>query len=55
MDNDEDPDRFREQAEYCRLQARKASDPRDKEAWLRVAGDWIEMAEDAERRRREDQ
>jgi hypothetical protein len=47
----DDPNRFREQAEYCRLQAKKAADLRDKEAWLKIAGDWIHMAEEAERRR----
>jgi len=54
MKSDSDPSRFREQAEYCRMQARKASDPKDKEAWLKIAGDWVQMAEDAQRRRREE-
>jgi len=48
--NSDDPNRYREQAEYCRTQAKKASDPKDKEAWLKVAADWLQMAEDAERR-----
>jgi hypothetical protein len=46
----DDASRFREQAEYCRLQAKKASDLRDKEAWLKIAADWIQKAEEAERR-----
>ena len=49
----DDPNRFREQAEYCRQQAEKASDPREKEVWLKVAGDWLQKVEDAERRRRQ--
>jgi hypothetical protein len=52
-DND-NPFRFRNLAEQCRLQASKASDPRDKEAWLRLADDWIQMAENEERRRDQD-
>ena len=41
---------YREQAEYCRQQASKARDPTDKAAWLKVAGDWLRMAENAEQR-----
>jgi hypothetical protein len=37
MSSADDPSYFREQAEYCRLQAQKASDPKDKAAWLKVA------------------
>jgi len=50
MSND-DPVHFREQADYCRRQAERASDPRDKEAWLKVARDWLQMATDTEHRR----
>jgi hypothetical protein len=49
--SEDDTDRYREQAEYCRLQAKNASSPKDQEAWLKIAGDWLQMAEDAERRR----
>lgn len=51
MSDDDPAARFREQAEYCRQQAQKAHDPRDKEAWLKVASDWLQMSADAERRR----
>jgi hypothetical protein len=44
MAND-DAKRFREQAEECRQQAEKAKSPLDKEAWLRVAGEWIKLAQ----------
>jgi hypothetical protein len=47
----DDPARYREQAEYCRRQAQRAHDPRDKEAWLKIAGDWLQLASDADRRR----
>jgi hypothetical protein len=38
MSSDDDASHLREQAEYCRLQAQKASGPNDKRAWLKVAG-----------------
>jgi hypothetical protein len=47
MSND-DADRFRKQAEECREQAERAINPLDKEAWLRVAGEWIKLAQSAE-------
>jgi hypothetical protein len=43
--------RFRKQAEEARQHAEKAISPLDKEAWLRVAGEWIKLAESAEARR----
>jgi hypothetical protein len=52
MPNDE-ADRFRKQADECREQAAKAISPLDKEAWLRVAGEWLKLAMSVEERRRE--
>jgi hypothetical protein len=46
-----DADRFRQEAEECRQQSHKAVSQLDKEAWLRLAADWIKMAENAEQRR----
>lgn len=46
-------DRFRKQAEEARLQAEKAISPLDKEAWLKVAGEWIKLAQSVEERQRE--
>lgn len=46
----EDADRFRKQAEECREQAAKAFSPLDKEAWLRVAEEWLKLALSADRR-----
>jgi hypothetical protein len=43
--------RFRAQAEECRQQAERAISLLDKDSWLRVAGEWIKLAQDAERRR----
>jgi len=43
MSKDE-ADRFRKQAEECREQAAKALSPLDKEAWLRVAEEWLKLA-----------
>jgi hypothetical protein len=47
----DDPGRFRDHAEYCSLQAEDAIDPIDKKAWLKVADDWMQMAEATRRRR----
>ena len=47
----DDADRFPKQAEECREQAVKAVSPLDKEAWLRVAEEWLKLALSAEGRR----
>jgi len=41
-------DRFRHQAEECRLNARRAMRPVDREAWLRLAAKWVKLAQGAE-------
>jgi hypothetical protein len=46
----DDPAKFRKQAEECREQAAKALSPLDKDAWLRVANDWLKLALSAESR-----
>ena len=46
-----DANRYREQAEYCRAQGRKAISTNDKEAWLKIAEDWLMLAEQASRNR----
>jgi hypothetical protein len=43
-------DRFRRIAEECRVQAAKATSPLDREAWLRLAEDWIKFAATIEAR-----
>jgi hypothetical protein len=43
--------RFRSEAEECRKLADEARNPIDKEAWLRLASDWIALAQAAEQRR----
>lgn len=50
----DDVDRYRKQAEECRQQAEKAISLLDKLAWLKVAGEWIKLAQDAETRPRRD-
>jgi hypothetical protein len=47
-----DADRFRKEAEECRRLAERSVSQIDKEAWLRLAADWIRLAENAEERRR---
>jgi hypothetical protein len=52
-----DADRYRQQAEECRKQAETAFSPLDKEAWLKLAADWLQMVkliEDREGRWRQD-
>jgi hypothetical protein len=46
--SEDDAARFRKQADECRQQAEKAISPLDKETWLRVAGEWIKLAQSAE-------
>jgi hypothetical protein len=41
---------FRRQAEESRQQAAKAINPLDKESWLRVAEEWIKLAQASEQR-----
>jgi hypothetical protein len=43
--------RFRKQAEEAREQAAKAISPLDKEAWLRVAEEWLKLATSADSRK----
>jgi hypothetical protein len=45
-----DSEKFRRQADESRQQAAKAINPLDKEAWLRVAEEWIKLAQASERR-----
>jgi hypothetical protein len=47
----DEADRFRKQADECREQAAKAISPLDKEAWLRVAEEWLKLALSKEERR----
>jgi hypothetical protein len=50
--SDEDIARFRQKAEECRQQAEKSLSSFDKESWLRLADDWIKMAQEIGRRLR---
>jgi hypothetical protein len=44
----DDAPRFHQQAADAQAHAEKAINPLDKEAWLKVAGDWIRLAQNAE-------
>ena len=46
-----DVQRFRSEAKECRRLAEQATNPIDKQAWLRLAEDWIKLAEETEERR----
>ena len=46
-----DADQYRQEAEECRKLAESAVSEPDKEAWLRLAADWMKLAESAEQRR----
>ena len=45
-----DADSFRKEAEECREQAAKAISQLDKDTWLRLAAEWIKLAQAAEER-----
>jgi hypothetical protein len=47
---DPDSERFRQEAEECLKLAERSVSQLDKEAWLRLAGDWIKLAEKVEQR-----
>ena len=49
--SDKDIARFRKEAAESREMAEKAINPLDKEAWLRLAGEWLKLAQDVESRR----
>jgi hypothetical protein len=49
--SDQDIARFRATAEECRQQAERAISLLDKESWLRLAGEWIKLAQDTHQRR----
>ena len=45
-----DAERYRQMAEECRQKAEKAFSPLDKEAWLKLAADWLLMVRLIEQR-----
>jgi hypothetical protein len=47
-----DAERFRRLAQECVEQAEKSISPLDKEMWLRVAAEWIKLAQSADERDR---
>jgi hypothetical protein len=44
----DDAARFRTQAEEAREHAARVASPLDKEAWLRIAEEWLKFSESAE-------
>jgi len=44
-----DADRFLDLAEECLREAEKAISPFDKEAWLKLADDWMTLAREAKK------
>ena len=46
-----DAEMFRKQAEECRQMAARAINPDEREGWLKLAADWLRLAERAESRR----
>jgi hypothetical protein len=49
--SDNDSIRFRKQAEEATEQAAKSISPVAKETWLRIAGEWLKLAQSADRHR----
>jgi uncharacterized alpha-E superfamily protein len=45
---DIEPEKFRREAEECRRNAEQARNPIDREAWLRLAEDWMELVRSAD-------
>ena len=45
-----DAERFRQEAEECRQHAEKPVNHLDKEAWLRLAAEWLTLAQGADQR-----
>ncbi|UPJ44954.1 hypothetical protein IVB40_13480 [Bradyrhizobium sp. 40] len=45
--SEKDADRYRAEAEECRRLAENALKGPDREAWLRLAADWLKLADDA--------
>lgn len=48
-----DVDRFRKEANECRMLGAAATTAIDKESWLRLAGEWQKLAEEAAKRPRQ--
>jgi hypothetical protein len=46
-------ERLRKEAEECRREAERSSDPGNKEFWSRMAEGWIELSEKAEVQKRQ--
>jgi hypothetical protein len=46
-----DAERYRRQAAECRKLAERSANQFDKNSWLRLADDWIDLAEADEERR----
>jgi hypothetical protein len=46
-----DAERYRRQAEECRKLAERSANQFDKNSWLRLADEWIKLAEADEERR----
>jgi hypothetical protein len=42
---EDDTEQFRQQAEECRREAEKAITPWTREAWLKLAADWLRLAQ----------
>jgi hypothetical protein len=49
--SDETAARYRKQAEEARQEAANAVSPLDKEAWLRIAEEWVKLALSVEAKR----
>ena len=47
-------EQYRRQAEYALAYADEMTDPKDRAAFLDMAAEWTRLAEEAERRKREE-
>ena len=45
------PEQYRQKSEVCHDKAEQARSPHDRAAWLKLAGDWLKLAEETEARK----
>ena len=50
FDTQGEAEQYRKRAEECRQMASKVISPLDKEAWLKLAEDWLRLALNSEKR-----
>jgi hypothetical protein len=47
-------DKYHQNAVECHLEAQRSTNPLDKQQWLKIAGQWLKLAEVAEQNEADD-